>query len=741
MSVRILIITLFIFLVGTNYSQIDFKDQFKKATDLMHDGNYPKALKTWEKLEKNHPDNTNIKFSIAMCHLNSRFDKEKAIPYFIEAEKRMTDDYKVGSHKEEAAPLEAILYLGKTYHINYQFDKALEKYELYKEILSKRNKKDQKKIQHDLQMADNAVVLVNNPVDITIEGIDREIAITKNAMEMLNDSVRVSFNHLFNINTEFPEYRPVLNADETMMVFTARKDDSKGGRKDEQGMFFEDIYVSYNENGVWQKPVPIGGEINSRGHEATVYLNPAGDKLYVYKDIGDELGGGIYESLIYGDDWIEPELIKGNINTEAWETHASLSSNERMIAFTSDREDGLGGRDIWIMKKLPNGEWGEAQNIGYPINTEWEEESPYLHPDGKTLYFSSQGHTSMGGFDVFYSELSEEGVWSEPKNMGYPVNTTGDDVFFMPTTNGKKAYFSSYRREGKGHLDIYSMELNYLEEKTLTVYKGMAHDATGAVVKNLVITVFDEETDDIYGVYTPNPITGKFLFILHPGHTYEIEYEINGIVQTEKIYVADGSGTEKVGRLIVTEKDKININPAESADLDILEMARIKGASNLEVIEIEVELSMSKDNERLVEKKVKEEAEQKAQKEIKEVLEQGGTIVLNNVLFEFNSSTLTKRAEKTVDFLYNYMKDNTDSKIGIYGHTDALGNDGYNQNLSNERAKSVRSYLHSKGISNSRMEYKGYGESSPIAPNKTENGDDNPKGRAENRRVEFKIIK
>jgi len=740
MSVRVILIFIFFLISGSAISQIDFKNQFNDATDFMHKGNYPKALKIWKKLESHHPDNTNIKFSIAMCYLNSRFDKELAIPYFISAESRMTDDYKIGNYKEEDSPLEAILYLGKTYHINYQFDEALEKYYEYKEILSKRNKKDQKRIEHELSMSDNAVVLVNNPVDITINGINREIAITENAKEMQNDSVKVTFNHLYNINTEFPEYRPIVNADETMMIFTARRDDSKGGRKDDQGMYYEDLYVSYNENGIWQKPESMGDKINTRGHEATVYLNPAGDRLFLYKDKGDEQGGGIYESVVYGDGWVVPDLMEGDINSPAWETHASLSANERSLAFTSDREGGKGGRDIWVLNKLPNGEWSEATSIGDSINTIWDEESPYLHPDGKTLYFSSKGHTSMGGFDVFYSTKDENGVWGKPKNMGYPVNTTGDDVFFMPTTNGRKAYFSSYRQEGKGHLDIYSMELDFLEEKSLTIYKGMAHDETGAVIKNLVITVYDEETDDIYGVYKPSPITGKFLFILHPGQTYEIEYEIDGIIQTEKIYVADGGGTEKVGRLIVSEKDKINISSAESSDLDILEIARLKGASNLEIIEVEVNLNMNEDKERVVEQKVRDEAAEKAQEEIKEVLNDGGTIVLNNVLFDFDKATLTNKAENTIDFVFNYLDENKETKIKVNGYTDSKGKEKYNLRLSDRRVKTVRSYLIKKGIDKSRIQFEGHGESDPVAPNKMENGDDSPEGRAKNRRVEFQLI-
>jgi len=698
----------------SGFTQETFKELFTEAAELMKDKNYKEALSIWLKLEETNPENANIQFSIGDCYMNSRFEKEKSIPYFKNAEKNLVESYVKGSYKETSAPLETILYLGRAYHVNYEFDMALEKYFEYKEIVFKKNEQFNKRV-------------------------DRDIEITKNAMRAIKSPVDVEVKHLENINTEFPEYRPIVNADESMMIFTARRDDSKGGKKDYEGKYFEDVLVSYNDNGTWTKPTVLDESINTNGHEATVYFAPSGDRIFLYKDLGDEQAGGIYESKLKGDNWNKPKLLDATVNSEAWETHATLSADGRMMAFTSDRKGGFGGRDIWIAKKLPNGKWGKPINAGPTVNTEYEEESPYLHPDGKTMYFSSQAHSTMGGFDIYSVELYPEGTWSEPKNMGYPLNTTGDDVFFAPTTNGKRAYFSSYRDGGKGDQDIYVMELNFLEEKSLTIYKGLAHDVNGNVVKNLVITVFDEETDDLFGIYTPNPITGKFMFILRPGHTYEIEYEVNGVVQSEKITVADGGGTEEIGRLIVSEKDKISINAKDAKDIDIQEMARIREAQNLEVIEVNVILNAAVEDS-TVENQVKDSAKQQVEEDIKNVLNAGGNIVLSNVLFEFNSSELTSEAKGIIDLISNYLKDNKTTRIKISGHTDGIGPVDYNQKLSEKRTRSVRNYLVGKGISKSQLEYKGYGESQPVAPNKID-GEDNPEGRAKNRRVEFGVIK
>lgn len=704
---------LFFMLIVGGYAQMDkkeFKALFDSATTLMDQEDYVRARIIWDQLIDVEPDNANIKFSIGMCMVNSPSEVERkaSIEMLQEAESNMAAYYKKADYREKAAPVETIRYIGKAYHVNYQFQKALDKFLEYKSILAEGNEED-------------------------LQNINRDIEMTKNAMRMVNTPVDVDVRMAYDMNTKWPEYRPLVNADETMMIYTARRDDSKGGLLDDEGKYFEDLYVSYKIKGVWTKPLPMD-DINTEGHEATIYMSPSGDQMFIYK-YDDELGGSIYETFLRDGKWTKPEMLNRNINSEAWETHATMSVDKKILVFTSDREGGLGKRDLWLSKKLPNGEWAKPTNLGSSINTEYDEESPYLHPDGKTLYFSSKGHNSMGGFDVFKVTYRADSTWSKPENMGYPINTTGDDVFFLPNTNGMRAYFASFREGGKGDMDVYIMDLHTETEKNLTIYKGLAHDINGNVVKNLVITVFDQETDDIFGVYRPNPVTGKFLFILRPGHTYEIEYEVDGVIQTETITIKDDGNVKEINRLVIKEKDKITVNAAEANDLDVMQVARVEEATGLEVVEIDVKLNAAVEDS-VVENKVKDNVHE----EIFKTLDQGGKVVLENILFEYNSDKLTEDAEIKIDLIYQYMVKNPDVKVRITGHTDAIGSDAYNLDLSRRRARSVRNYLVSLGISKKRMTYEGKGESEPIAPNAKPNGDDDPEGRQRNRRVEFEVF-
>lgn len=704
-----LFLLMFVFQSGAQIDKKDFKVLFDSATSLMHQEDYVRAKIIWDQLTVVEPDNSNIKFSIGMClvHSASEAERKQSIEMLKEAEKNVVAFYKKADYKEKSAPIEAIRYLGKAYHVNYQFQKALDKYFEYKSILADANDED-------------------------LANINRDIEMTKNAMRMINTPVDLDVRMAYDMNTKWPDYRPLVNADETMMIYTARRDDSKGGEKDDEGKYYEDLYISYKVKGIWTKPIPMD-DINTNSHEATIYMSPSGDHMFIYR-FDDELGGSIFETFLDNGKWTKPKMLNENINSEHWETHATMSVDKKILVFTSNRPGGLGKRDLWLSKKLPNGDWAMPTNLGSQINTEYDEESPYLHPDGKTLYFSSRGHNSIGGFDVFKVTYRSDSTWSTPENLGYPINTTGDDVFYIPNTNGLRAYFASYREGGKGDMDVYIMDLHTEVEKNLTIYKGLAHDINGNVVKNLVITVYDQETDDIFGVYRPNPVTGKFLFILRPGHTYEIEYEVDGVIQTETITIKEDGDVKEINRLVIKEKDKITVNAAEAKDLDVMQVAKVEEATGLEVVEIDVKL-----NAAIEDSVVEEQVKDNVHEEIFKTLDEGGKVVLENILFEYNKATLTEDAEIKIDLIYQYMVKHPDVRVKITGHTDAIGSDSYNLDLSKRRARSVRNYLNSLGIARNRMKYYGKGESEPFAPNKKPNGEDDPEGRARNRRVEFEV--
>lgn len=538
-----LIAFLFLFNLGM-YAQ-DYKSDFYGAYAHLENEEYDKALIAFLEIDENYPGNANVKSIIGYCYLQSEHDKTKAIKYYLECQDHLTAYYKVNNHKEKKAPVESVWYLGEAYHANYEFDKAIEKYTEYKEVLHEGNTE-------------------------ALEAVNRDIRLSRNAKQMYENPVHANLISLGeNLNTEYPEYRPLITADESLLFFTSRRKGSIGGETtDDDGKYREDVYFASRNADGWSDPEPIE-ELNLDGHEACIYVSPNGEYMMLYKF--DDVGGGtIYESKLDGDVWSEPQPLDAAINSEYWDSHAGLSADGKTIVFVSDRPGGVGGRDIYLMKKLPNGNWADAQNIGRTINTPYDEEGPYLHPDGKTIYFSSKGHNSMGGFDVFTSEMAEDGSWSEPRNLGYPINTVGEDVFFIPSSDGTRAYFSSYRKDGEGEQDIYMIEMLDEQRKALVVYKGCIKDMTGAVVTDVLITVYDRETDDIIGEYKANKTSGRFLIILNPGK-YNIEYEYKGLIADENVDVATDEEYHEIGRLITRSDIKLELQEIE-ADCEGIEI-------------------------------------------------------------------------------------------------------------------------------------------------------------------------
>jgi outer membrane protein OmpA-like peptidoglycan-associated protein len=476
------------------------------------------------------------------------------------------------------------------------------------------------------------------------------------------------------INSEFPEYAPVISADESVLIFTSRRPNTTGGKIAEDGSFFEDIYISYNQNGEWTEPKSIGENINTPGHEATIGLSVDGQQLLIYKD--DNGDGNIYYSKLDGDTWQAPIKLSDNINSKSWESHASISSDGNTLYFTSNRKGGYGGRDIYFSRKLPNGEWGLPINMGPKINTPYDEEGPFIHPDNRTLFFSSKGHNSMGGFDVFISLKDENGNWSQAMNLGYPLNSSDDDVFYVLSADGKRAYYSSIKEDSYGDKDIYVASFIEFKEKPLALIKGTVKDANGNVPKDVVITVSNNETGEIVGTYIPNSKTGNYLFILPPGANYNITYEAEGyLFKSENIDIPEDANYFQVNKAI-----------------------------ELEPIQI------------------------------------GSKIVLNNIFFDFDKATLRDISKIELEKLTKLMVNNPKIIVEISGHTDAKGNENYNLKLSQDRAQAVVNYLITRGIDKNRMIAKGYGKSRPIANNYNPDGTENPEGMQLNRRVELKVI-
>ena len=646
----------FLFIFSSSFAQINkesqkiFKEKYYLAENAISTGNYSKSLQLYIDLDAIDPDNANINWRIGQCYLNSATEKAAALPYLEKAATKSTTEFIYDSHEERRAPMQAYYDVAHAYHLNYQLDTAISTFTKLKGFV---NEKDTE----------------------TLMDIDKQIKMCQNAKELTKNPTKAIITNLGgNLNSNGADFSPVISADESTLIFTSRREGSTGGKEDDQGNYFEDIYVSYNTDGSWSEVVLIDTNINSDGHEATIGLSADGQTLFIYKD--DNGDGNIYSSILNGDTWSKPVLMGSNINTKAWETHAVVSADGQSLYFVSDREGGFGGRDLYKCIKLPNEEWSLAQNMGAQINTAYDEDAPFIHPDGYELFFSSNGHQTIGGFDIFSSILSEDNKWSKPNNIGYPINTTDDDIFYITSTDGKRAYYSSSMPGGFGNTDIYMINMPEAEEKQLTVLTGKLTDQYGSNPGYAKIVVTDNESGELIGVYAPNSKTGKYLLILPKGINYSVSYEAEGLLyHTENIYVPKNSAYSEINKSIELPTVRV-----------------------------------------------------------------GGTIILRNIFFEFANANLKTESKPEIDRVFKLMTEKEKISIEISGHTDAKGEPKDNLKLSQERAQAVVDALVEKGINKKRVTAKGYGETKPIAENYDADGKEDPKGMALNRRVELTII-
>lgn len=500
-------------------SKKEIKAQRKKIDDeYLFNEDYNHALPLYLHLDSIAPKDVAINYRIGVCYLNSTaFNKVNALPYLQLVQSNYNPDV-----KNDVVNYELYYYLGRAYHLAYYLDSAINYFQKYKTFL----KSDYAKLadaNRQIEMCNTAKDLKTKPVEISIENLGATI------------------------NSPYPEYSAVISTDESMLIFTSRRPGSTGNQVDEQGKYFEDIYISYKAKDKWTKPVGIDTAINTAGHEASVGVSVDGQQLVIYKD--DKGDGNLYICNLMGDKWSKPLKLGATINTLGWEPSASLSSDENTIYFVSTRPGGFGGRDIYKSQKLPNGTWGAAQNLGNIINTPYDEDAPFIHPDGKTLYFSSTGHNSMGGFDIFKSVQNDVGIWQQQENVGYPINSTDDDVFYVLSANGKHAYYSSIKEGGYGEKDIYMLTLESEKEVPITVLKGTITGIPAPI--DVQITVTDNETSDIVGSYRPNSKTGDYLLTLIPGRNYNVTYESAGFLfHSENIFIPDTTSYQVINKAV-----------------------------------------------------------------------------------------------------------------------------------------------------------------------------------------------
>lgn len=555
----------------------NFNERFNEAVKLAEENELNMARSIWAQLAKKHTDNGNVNYRAGVAQLNSGNNKTAALPYLKTAEGiGISRNYDRFSPLENKSPVELYYHLGVAYHLNYKFDEAENSFSKFLTTAPRK---------HFLR-----------------ERAELGIAHARNAKELIKNRVDFEITNLGPvINSVYPDFSPVVSVDENALFFTSsriRPDSSNVGRRDRiTGEYFNDIYVSYKDRrGEWQTPELL--EINEPEHTATVNVSADGQTLYVYRD--DNGVGNIYESKLVGETWTEMKIMGGGINSNHWETHLAVSVDNQTAYFVSNRPGGLGGRDIYRVRRLPNGEWSKGENLGSKINTPYEEDAVFITPDGKTLYFSSEGHNSMGGFDVFYSDYDEENdEWSSPVNIGYPINTTDDDVFFVTSADGRRAYYSSIKETGYGEKDIYMVKLPGTREVTLALLTGKILAAEGAVIpSDISVLVTNKETRQSEN-FTPRSRDGAFVAILPPCHRYEVEYisrnvtlatdtfSIDCDIAYQEIYkelILNPVRIEKDGTAtILRDKDGEVIASATTAEFEPASFKRLFGYNEMDV--------------------------------------------------------------------------------------------------------------------------------------------------------------
>jgi len=459
------------------------------------------------------------------------------------------------------------------------------------------------------------------------------------------------------VNSPEFEYFPVLTADGSTLVFTRN-------RRREVGMDYqEDFYISFlKENGEWGTAMNLGDPINTEDNEGAQTMTADGQQLF-FTGCNKKGGFGscdIYRSIREGRSWSRPENLGPPVNTEKWESQSSVSSDGKTLYFSSSRAGGKGGADIWVTHLAPNGTWTEPRNLGDSINTGHYEETPFIHSDGRTLYFTSNGHAGMGGKDIYMSRLDDRGVWSTPKNIGYPINTWKDEMGLFVEASGKLAYFASDREGGQGNLDIYSFPL-YEEARPIpvTYVKGIVKDRSSKRPLGAKFELIDLSTAKAVIVSTSDKVTGDFLVCLPVDRDYALNVSKDGYL----FYSANFS-----------LKDR---------------------ATNSKPYAMNVEL---------------------------QPIEFGKSVVLKNIFFATASFDLKPESTAELEKLYEFLKSNPSIYIEIGGHTDNVGKREDNQLLSENRSKAVFDFLVAKGIDAIRMKYKGYADTVPIDTNDTAEG-------------------
>jgi len=459
--------------------ETDLRELYLAAESYFLFEEFNEALPLYLRIHRRTPENDNVNFKIGVCFLNNVYEKDKSIMYLETAIKNINPKYKENNYKETGAPLESLFYLANAYRVNNQLSKAREYYNIF---LSRLDPEiyDTDLVHEQLAACDAAEKLTKKPVDFDFEILPEKI------------------------NTRFADTNPVVSGDETKMAFISKL------------QFYDAVFYTEKVNGEWAPARNIVPELGVDGDVYPTFLSYNGTELLVYRN--DDYIGNIYYSRLVNNKWTPLQKLGENINTKYWESHASLSRDSKTLYFSSNRKGGYGGLDIYKSERQQNGDWGVPENLGPTINTKYNDDTPFITDDGEKLFFSSYGHYNMGGYDNFFSKRNADGSWANPVNLGYPINTTDDDQFFLPLKSGTVCYSSIYSQQGFGKHDIIRYQLYSSDNPRMFDIAGLLDfmDET-AKPGDVRISVLESQSKDTITKVNPNS-KGEFSFSVPAGN-------------------------------------------------------------------------------------------------------------------------------------------------------------------------------------------------------------------------------
>ncbi|WP_165821985.1 OmpA family protein [Hymenobacter edaphi] len=603
------------------------RKQLKTANKFFDQENYRAAIPYYEQVLAKDPNNALALFRAGISYMS--FDKEKASDYIYKAQKLKP---KVSKDVE--------YWLGRVDHLNYNFDEAIAHFQAYNATLKK---KDTRKAQlaQLIQHAKNAKIQFNSPKDIFVKNLGPTV------------------------NTSYSEHSPVISADDKVLLFTSRSGEARGADPNNttpsgkqkvaaDGEYYEDIYESKRlGEDEWEKPRSLSGALNGKGHDASIQVFDNDTKLLMYRN--DE-NGDIFYSEKTGADWSEPKKLNGNINSKAFESDAYITPDGLTIYFSTSKYSEDNTLDIYYATRQPGGDWGPAKSIGNQINTKYDDDSPYISRDGKTMYFASRGHNTMGGYDIFKSSWDEAArAWGRPENMGYPVNTPDDDTYYRLSPDGSYAYLSSYRIGGYGEKDIYT--INYIKNVNIKGKVFSSRDSTTVIPG--VELVFNGQTaskEVISFRDVTKPDSGNYQVNVLSGRSYQV-------------------ALSKDGKNITTEEFAVPVVTNDSTTI----------TKNFYIPYVDT-TSLAGVN-------------------------------MKPIYFDTDKYNLRPESVKQLNNVAGIMKSNPGLNISIEGHCDSRNTDEYNMVLGQNRANSAFNYLKKNGVGDTRMVTVSYGERRPAAPN------------------------